>query len=437
MQTIPMSSREIDRHEVIQRLIRKEIKQGKAAALLKISTRQVKRLKKRVKRDGAKGLVHASRGKPGNRRLSLEVRERIVELVSANYADFSPVFAAEKLSADHGIGHDPKTIRNIMVDAKLWAPIKTQKKSRALSWRERRSSYGELEQFDGSYHSWLEDRFTDTDGGHEICLLASIDDANGNITHAEFGVSEGVVPVFAFWRGYIEIHGKPRDIYLDRFSTYRMNPKFLKEQPELKTQFERAMKELGIGLITAHTPQAKGRVERLFQTLQDRLVKELRLAGISTVAEANVFLRDVFLPKFNAQFGVVPKASNNLHRPLTKKECQELDATFSIQHPRVLRNDFTISYETDWYQTRPTQGLSPRPKDTVTVEARRDGTRWFRLRGKYLNVEKLPARPVRIIKLGRPTLGSESSRSTAKPSVNHPWRQLICVEARQKQLMKR
>ena len=432
-----MSSREINRHEVLQRLIRKEIKQGKAAALLRISTRQVKRLKKRVKRDGAKGLVHASRGKVGNHRLPEEERDRIADLVRINYADFSPVFAAEKLSADHGIVHDPKTIRAIMVEKKLWAPIKTQKKSRLFSWRERRPSYGELEQFDGSYHAWLEDRFTATDGSHEICLLASIDDARGEITHAEFAANEGVVSVFTFWRKYLETHGKPRDIYLDRFSTYRMNPALLAEQPELRTQFERAMKELDIGIITAHTPQAKGRVERLFRTLQDRLVKELRLAGISTVADANVFLRDVFLPKFNARFGVTPKASNNLHRQLTKKENQELDATFSIQHLRILRNDFTISYGNEWYQIRSTQGLSPRPKDTVTVEARRDGTRWLRLRGKYLNAEKLPMRPTRTVKLGRPTLGSESSRAGAKPAADHIWRQMIHAEVRQKQLIKR
>lgn len=428
-----MSTKDLDRYDVLRRLIAGDIKQGKAAELLNLSVRQVKRLKKRVKHDGAKGLVHALYGKVGNRRLPEEECAKIVELVRANYADFSSVFAAEKLREIHGIVHDPKTIRAVLIRGKVWKPARGKKKVKVLSWRERRPCFGELEQFDGSYHAWLEDRFTDEDGSHEICLLAAIDDATGTITRAEFAAGEGVVPVFAFWRGYIEAIGKPRDIYLDRFSTYRMNPKLLTEQPELKTQFERAMNELGIGIITAHTPQAKGRVERLFETLQDRLVKELRLANVTTVEAANAFLRNVFIPRFNGQFSVVPKDANNLHRSLTSKEHTTLDATFSIQHSRVIRNDFTLSYENDWHQIRPTPGLTPRPKEIVTVEVRMDGTRQFRLRGKYLNTEKLSARPIRVVKIGRPTLGSESARSIQKPVVNHPWRMQIAADVRQKQ----
>lgn len=433
MQLISMSPQDLNRYDILRRLIAGEIKQGKAAELLSLSIRQIKRLKKRVKRDGAKGLVHALRGKVGNRRLADDECTKIVEIVRAQYADFSSVFAAEKLHEIHGITHDPKTIRAVLIRGKVWKPTRGKKKVKVLSWRERRPCFGELEQFDGSYHAWLEERFTDENGSHEICLLAAIDDATGTITRAEFAASEGVVPVFAFWRGYIEAHGKPRDIYLDRFSTYRMNPALLTEQPELRTQFERAMKELNIGRITAHTPQAKGRVERLFETLQDRLVKELRLAKIMTIAEANAFLCEVFIPKFNARFSVVPKDANNLHRSLTSKECAGLDATFSIQHPRVIRNDFTLSYENDWYQIRPTLGLTPRPKETVTVEARSDGTRWFRLRGKYLNAEKLPVRPVHAVKIGRSTLGSEPTRSVTKPVVNHPWRMRIAADVRQRQ----
>lgn len=430
-----MSTKDLDRHDVIRRLIAGDIKQGKAAELLNLSIRQVKRLKKRVKRDGAKGLVHALRGKVGNRRLPEKECTKIVELVCANYIDFSAVFAAEKLHEIHDIHHDPKTIRAVLIRGKVWKPTRGKKKVKALSWRERRPCFGELEQFDGSYHAWLEERFTNENGSHEMCLLAAIDDAAGTITRAEFAASEGVVPVFAFWRGYIETHGKPRDIYLDRFSTYRMNPKLLTEQPELRTQFERAMKELGVGLITAHTPQAKGRVERLFETLQDRLVKELRLAKIATIVEANIFLHDVFIPKFNAQFGVIPKDASNLHRILTAKERTALDATFSIQHPRVIRNDFTLSYENVWYQIRPTPGLTPRPKEAVIVEDRSDGARWFRLRGKYLNTEKLPMRPVRAMKIGRPTLGSESARSVTKPAADHPWRMRIHTDVLQKQIL--
>lgn len=434
MQIISMSSRDIDKYEVISRLIRKEIKQGKAAELLKLSVRQVKRLKKRVKRDGAKGLVHALRGKPGNRRLPEEESKKIEELIRTNYVDFSSTFATEKLREEHSITRDPKTIRDIMIRAKVWSPVKGRKKTDILSWRPRRFSFGELEQFDGSYHAWLEDRFTDEYGSHELCLLAAIDDATGKITHAQFAASEGVFPVFGFWWKYLETHGKPRDIYLDRFSTYRMNPKVLAEQPELQTQFQRAMKELSIGIIIAHTPQAKGRVERLFKTLQDRLVKELRLAGITTVEAANEFLQNVFLPKFNEQFSVTPQDGNDLHRTLSKKEQLSLEAVFSIQHTRVIRNDFTLSYENDWYQIRETKGLNPRPKEVVTTEARLDGTMMFRLRGKYLNTEKLPMRPVRISKRVGLTSPLSYKRSTPrKPAADHPWRTRMRADARLKQ----
>jgi transposase len=433
MQTISMSVKDLDRGDIINRLIRKEIKQGKAAQLLNLSVRQVKRLKKRVERDGVKSLAHALRGKPGNRRLPKEECKKIEEIVRTHYHDFSVAFATEKLYEEHAIDHDPKTIRDIMLRANVWSPVKGRKKTDILSWRPRRSSFGELQQFDGSYHAWLEDRFTDECGSHELCLLASVDDATGKITRLEFAPHEGVFPVFAFWRGYLETHGKPRDIYLDRFSTYRMNPKFLQEQPELRTQFERAMKELDIGLITAHTPQAKGRVERLFQTLQDRLVKELRLAGITTVEAANVFLKETYLSKFNKQFSVTPADANNLHRSLSKKEQGQLSAIFSVQHPRVIRNDFTLSFDHTWYQIRETTRLTPRPKESVMVETRLDGTILFRLRGKYLNTEKLPARPVRVSNSPRIQLETKKPSHSRKPAINHPWRKRILADIRQHQ----
>lgn len=417
-----MSVREIDRYDVIRRLIRKEMKQRKAAELLRLSVRQVKRLKKRVKRDGAKGLIHGSRGKPGNRRLPKEEQEKIEAMIRTHYPDFSPVFAAEKLRTEHDIDRDPKTIRSVMIRAKLWSPPKVRRKVTMYSWRPRRSSFGELEQFDGSYHAWLEDRFTDAFGNHEICLLAAIDDATGKITHAEFAAHEGVVPVFGFWWRYLETHGKPRDIYLDRFSTYRMNSRIAAEQPDLKTQFERAMREMGVGLITAHTPQAKGRVERLFGTLQDRLVKEMRLANICTVEAANVFLRDVFLSKFNARFSVVPREAHDLHRIVSKKERTSFDAVFSHQEMRTIRNDSTIAYANAWYQIRSTPGLAPRPKERVIVEARLDGTRAFRLRGKYLQTDILPARPQRVMPPVRVASAHPWSRAPRKPAADHPWR---------------
>jgi hypothetical protein len=393
-----MSQGDIDRLEVIRRLIRKEIKQGKAAELLGVSTRQVKRIKKDVRDGGAAGVVHGLRGKPGNRRVPDGEARDIVDAVSASYADFTPAFAAEKLLEGHSIRRDPRTVSAVMVRAGKWKAGKPGKKARHLAWRPRRPSFGELEQFDGSYHAWLELRFADADGGHELCLLASIDDATGRITRAEFADGEGVVPVFAFWRGYLEDRGRPRSIYLDRFSTYRMSERALREDPDLATQFQRAMGELGVALITARTPQAKGRIERLFQTLQDRLVRDLRLAGVCTRDGANEFLRSGWLDRFGDRFAVEPSDASDLHRPLTRAERSSLDSIFSFQSRRVLRNDFTVAYGGAWYQALETPGLAPRPKDQVTVEERADGTLAFRLRGKYLKFERLPARPERASK---------------------------------------
>ena len=188
----------------------------------------------------------------------------------------------------------------------------------------------------------------------------------------------------------------PRSIYLDRLSTYKMTQAVAVENHDLKTQFQRAMEELRCEPIFAHSPQAKGRVERLFGTLQDRLIKELRLAGISTIADANRFLADVFLPKFNARFAVAPASPANLHRSLTARERNALDAIFSRQETRVVRNDWTLSFRNRWYQLTLHQPVTVCRKDTVTVEERNDGTVRFRLRGKYLNATLLPARPTKV-----------------------------------------
>lgn len=428
MQSISMSVQNLDRHDVIRRLMRKEMKQAEAAELLGLSVRQIKRLKKRVKQDGAKGLIHGLSGKVSNRRLKEEECAEIEKIVKEKYLDFSATMIAEKLEELHGVTRDPKTIADTLVRRKVWKTGKRKKKTRTFAWRARRPSFGELEQFDGSYHPWLEDRYTDSSGSHEICLLASIDDANGSLTRAEFATGEGVVPVFAFWREYVCARGKPRGIYLDRFSTYRMNPALLVEQPELRTQFERVMKELGVSLITAHTPQAKGRVERLFQTLQDRLVKELRLANISTIEDANVFLNTRFMQKFDAKFSVTPADEKDLHIPLSKTERTSIDATFSIQHNRVIHNDLTISHNNVCYQILDTPRLNPRPKDTVLVEVRLNGTIHFRLRGKYLNTTVLPARPVPAQQntISKP-------RSVTVPGSSHPWSLRIQADILQKQ----
>lgn len=416
-----MSKKELSRYEIIRRLIRKEINGTRAASLLHLSVRQVRRLKGRVKKRGAKGLLHESRGKSGHNRLGGEERNKIIGLLRQHYHDFGPTFASEKLAEDHHLKHDPKTIRQIMIDEELWKPQKKQNGSTHRQWRERKSAYGEMIQFDGSYEHWFEDR---EDSG-EVCLLAAIDDATGQVVSARFAGHEGVLPVFDFWKKYLDAHGRPRLIYLDKFSTYHQNQAAAFENGSTLTQFQRAMEELRIEVIPANSPQAKGRVERLFGTLQDRLVKELRLANISTIAKANQFLEKVFIPKFNRKFAVAPRSDVNLHQELSGRERSSLPGILSKQTERTVQNDFTFSLKNRWYQIIREQKLAVCKKDKVIVEERPDGAIFIRLRGKYLNYQKLPQRPEREIEPETVLTAStqRGNSSPKKPAPNHPWRQ--------------
>jgi len=385
MTFITMSKQELDRFQIISRVLNKEINGTEAASLLNLCTRQIRRLKTKVKRLGAKGLAHANRGKQSNHRISEKERQRIANLIKKYYPDFGPTFAAEKLSESHNINRDPKTIKAIMIAEDLWKPRK-KKQSEHRSWRQRRSCFGEMQQFDGSYEYWFEDR------APKCCLLASIDDATSTVTHAQFGQNEGVTEVFNFWQGYLRLWGKPRSIYLDKFSTYKMNPRAAQDNHELKTQFERALQELQIEPITAHSPEAKGRVEKLFRTLQDRLIKELRLHDISTIDEVNRFLKLKFLPRFNQRFSIAPANPTNLHQPLSLKEQQQLPAIFSKQYPRQVQNDFTLSFNNQWYQLLKDQPVTVQKLDRVIMEERLNGSVHIRLRGKYLNYRIIPKR---------------------------------------------
>jgi hypothetical protein len=337
MKYLTMTSQEINRYTIVKKLINKEINGTQAAGLLKLTIRHTKRLKAKVKKYGPKALIHSNRGKPSNRRIPEQEKERIINLLHKYYSDFKPGFAQEKLSEKHNIKRDPKTIRQIMIEQDLWQP-RTKKQKEYRSWRQRKACYGEMIQFDGSYEHWFEGR------GPYCCLLASIDDATGIPTKAEFAQDEGVFPVFNFWKEYLKEQGKPYSIYLDKFSTYKMSQKVAQENHDILTQFQRAMNELHIEPITAHSCQAKGRIERLFNTFQDRLIKELRLASISTPEEGNNFLKEVFLPRYRAKYAVEPRSKANLHKPLSLKEKSKLDSIFSRQYPRTIRNDFTISF---------------------------------------------------------------------------------------------
>lgn len=414
MALITMSTREIDRLGVINRLIGRQIVAREASEQLNLSVRQVKRIKKRVKKQGAKGLIHRGRGRCGNRRLDPDLVKKILALVKISYVGFGPTLAAEKLLALNKIKINSETLRAIMIKNNLWKLRPHRKNKEHREWRPRKENHGAMEQYDGCYHYWFEDR------AEECCLLLSVDDATGKITKAWFDYHEGVLPTFAFWKAYSEQNGKPASIYLDKFSTYKVNHKAAEDNKELITQFQRACQTLGIQLITAHSPEAKGRVERMFKTLQDRLVKELRLQGISDIETANIFLKEKFISAFNQKFAVIPAQSADLHRPLTKTDKENLDNAFSVHSNRVVMNDFTVQFKNQYFQLNQQQPVTVCRKDKILIEEHLDGGVKLKLRGKELRYTVLPKRPGKEFKLEIPAL--TTGRPTYRPPIDHPWR---------------
>lgn len=415
MTYISMSQKELDKYDVIQRTIRKEITAKKAGELLNLCERQIYRLKSQVKKKGAEGLIHGNRGKTSNRRMSETERQQLVNLLHRHYSDFKPTHASEKLRDIHGIDKDPKTIRQIMTAEGLWIPRKRRGSEYRCS-RPRKDCYGEMEQFDGSYEYWFEER------AEKCCLLAAIDDATGIVTQAKFVHDEGTLPVFDFWQDYLLTHGKPRSIYLDKLRTYYNN--LLPERDEeMLTQFQRAMRELAIEPIVAHSPQAKGRIENLFKTFQDRLIKELRLRNISDIKTANQFLKEEFLPWFNEKYSVQPRKRANLHRKLSQQEKKQLPAILSRQSERTVQNDFTFRFKNLWYQLSKEQPATIRPKDRVLIEERLDNQTYVRLRAKYLNYQILFTKPQKQTKQPWVIAATQKPRRKPyKPPADHPWR---------------
>lgn len=387
-----MSQQENERVKVVRDILAGRRTQVGEAGRLKVTTRTIRYWMEFFEAYGAEGLVHGNRGKKSPRRIPKKEHDQIASLIRNHYADFGPTFACEKLLELHGIDRDPKTIRNIMVKEKIWVPGSRRGRTMVVhrTWRERRFRRGELVQFDGSYHCWFEQRLVGQDGlPVKACLLVAIDDATGELLWAQFVEHEGTLPVMGFFTQYARKHGLPASIYLDRFSTYKMTQDVAVQNPDLKTQLQRAMKTLGVELIFALSPQAKGRVERLFKTLQDRLVKELRLRQISTVEEANSFLEKTFIASFTRKYGVEPREAQDAHRPLSKRELHLLPQTLCRMQTRVLQNDFTVSFESQWFQVLKTTGLAIRPKDPVIVRQFPDGSLLFTIRNKTVNTKPI------------------------------------------------
>ena len=424
---ITLTMNEIERYRTAKRLINKGITEEEARCLMGLkSVRQVRRIKKRILEEGAKGIKHRSRGKPGNRKLDETLVKECMTKIREKYSDFKPTFAAEKLLDNHNLKIGREKLRQLMTKEGLWKPKNRRMAKNHRMWRERKENYGQMQQFDGSYHKWLEDRY---DG--ELCLLLSVDDATGNITKAKFDFNEGVIPVFNFWWEYAEEHGLPVSIYLDKFSTYKINHPCAVDNKDLKTQFQRATQELDIKLITANSPEAKGRVERMNGTLQDRLIKEMRLANICTMEAANEFLK-TFIPKFNAKFSVVPKGRANLHRKVDKGLEKKFPQIFSVKNQRKVNNDYTIMFKTQFFQLLEKQPTTVFKKDTVTVEERLNGDIKIKLKGTYLDFTSLPKRPKKNVCI--PVAALTNRSSDYKPPVNHPWRMMGVYAIEQRKL---
>lgn len=410
---ITMTFQEAERLTIVNNLIARKINGTDAAKQLNLSVRQTKRLKAEVIKKGAKGIIHKLRGKEGNNKIDKKLLKEVKKIIKKEYPDFGPTLTAEKLMEINKINLGVTTVRKLMIEEAFFKPKKRKQKTEYREWRERKECYGEMQQFDGSYHKWFEKR------NGEVCLLGAIDDATGKITQLKFAKNEGVVEVFLFWKEYLKTRNKPVAIYLDKFSTYKVNHKNATDNHELLTQFQRACNDLNINLISAHSPQAKGRIERLFETLQDRLVKELRLRNISDIEIANQFLEEEYVQDFNDRFSVVPAKDVNLHRPLTEHDRINLDKIFSIQSQRQVKNDFTIQFKNIWYQLDEIQPTTVYKKDSILIEERLDDSIHLSKKEKYLNFKKLPARPEKI----KTNLMAVTPRkSNWIPPENHPWR---------------
>ena len=333
---VTMSLRERDRLRVIEAVIEKRLKQWQAAERLGRSVRQIKRLVRAHRRYGARGLVSKRRGRSSNRRIDPAEREQVLATVRAQYRDFGPTLAAEYLQEHHGFSRSVETLRQWMIEAGLWQPKRARHK-RVFQLRERRAAEGELIQIDGSPHAWFEDR------APRCTLIAFIDDASGRLQYARFVTAETARAYLQGLRAYLESFGRPVAFYSDRHSIFR------KHDPEdpTPTQFERAVRALDIAPILALSPQAKGRVERAFQTLQDRLVKALRLAGVDTIEAANAFLPG-FIARYNERFARTPRQSIHAHRPLPHS-AEQLRWITSEQHLRTLSKSLSCQYRGKLY----------------------------------------------------------------------------------------
>jgi len=402
---IMASQEELRRLHVIQKVLEGGIKQVGAAEILSLSSRHIRRVVKRVKEEGHRGIVHRSRGRPSNRKIPDQVKDKVIKLYRRSYKDFGPTLASEKLFERDGVSISDETLRGWLIETGDWKKVRKNRGHR--QWRQRKGHRGEMVQMDGSHHAWFEDR------GSDCVLMGYIDDATGDAFGRFYGY-EGTMPAMDSFKRYIRKRGLPLKVYLDKHSTYKSTAKPTIEDElndrEPLSEFERALKELGVEVSHAHSPQAKGRIERLFRTFQDRVIKEMRLRGIKTLEQGNQFLEE-YLPLYNKRFSVRPRDKDDVHRPLPRG--MDLNAFLCIKTERTLRNDFTVAHNHKLYQIEDATRASK-----VIVQDRMDGSMGVTYQGRALRFKEITERPIRENKQPVAT----KRRKTYIPPADHPWR---------------
>ena len=385
-----MSGRDRDRLKVLHEAEKGHVTQKQAGGQLRLSERWVRQLVGRLRKEGDGGILHRLRGRTSKRKLSEGVRAKVVRLVKREYSDFGPTLAAEYLGEKHGVMVSKESVRQILMEAGVWKR-KRRRVEEVHVWRARRPCCGEMVQWDSSDHDWLEGR------GPKLYLLAMLDDATSRAL-ARFAEHDTTEENFVLLESYLKQWGRPGEFYTDKNSMFTVNrPERDADDeawPEGLTQIGRALKELGTGWLAAHSPQAKGRIERFFGTAQDRLVKGLRKAGVHTLAEANAYLEQEYLPMWNRRFTVKADNATDAHRALRAED--NLAAILSHVEERVVANDYTIRYNAKIYQICRADIRPGLRGATVRVEERRDQTVWVHFRDRYLQLSRcdpLPQRP--------------------------------------------
>ena len=383
---LPMGQKELYRIKILHMVQMGKMTVKEASLQLRISYRHTKRLKSIYAEQGEAGLIHGNQGKESNRKIDVQMRAEVLELYQDKYSDFGPTFACEKLDEVEGIKIHHETLRRWLLEAGLW---KRKRRSNChRSRRERKECFGELLQFDGSHHDWFEGR------RGKCCLMNMVDDATG-ITMSRLYEEEttaGAMEVLSCW---IKKYGIPQSVYCDHKNAFVLNREASMEEQlagiEPRSPFQKACEKLGIAVITANSPQAKGRVERNHAVYQDRFVKELRLAGLSNIEDANTFLNRTYLPKINRKFALLPINPADAHVPLLNVDLTDI---FCFEHERAVRNDFVIHFEKRLFQIEKENAIRPHPRDKVLIRIRLDNSLDFYWKNKKLLVKEIQTKRI-------------------------------------------